>query len=327
MQGVTKWLEERKTRKYQRHPAKQPAQHRPLPQHHDPLTRRPPAPSCRVSPQKPISSTTAGSSAAACRTTPIGGTTPRNDGGPSSTAETPLSGGRVRYLNGSRADAHVSAGVHRAFARQTPRGGTRAHPPAHLALRAVLDSIRFPHASPRSRTDYTRVWRALAATFPHLRKVRIRICPRFGEDEGFEKAGAKIAIGADSSGATRSDSRQFIDDDDLPEFQDAWLEGMEWAVGRLSDLALFQIVLHVDIYHHLRARVKLFLAARQRQQQQMWNAPDDRILSTRGDTRPLSADSSVKGLDLRSNIWVGGKGKWKRQAGGKVTFQTDPERT
>ncbi|RAK78030.1 uncharacterized protein BO72DRAFT_495559 [Aspergillus fijiensis CBS 313.89] len=180
--------------------------------------------------------------------------------GPCERRETPLRGERVRYLNGSRADAHVSAGVHRAFARQTPRGGTRAHPPAHLALGAVLDSIRFPHASPRGRADYTRVWRALAATLPHLRKVRIRINPRFGEDEGSDEAGEKIA--------TRSNSRQFIDDDDLPEFQDAWLEGMGWAVDRLSDLALFQIALHVDIYHHLRARVKLFLAARQRQQQQ-----------------------------------------------------------
>ncbi|OJK01742.1 hypothetical protein ASPACDRAFT_59393 [Aspergillus aculeatus ATCC 16872] len=203
----------------------------------------------------------------------------------------------------------------------------------------------FTEALPQSlaRADYTRVWRALAATFPHLRELRIGIYPRFGEDEGFDEAGRRLPSARihrkqqlRRRQQTRSDSRQFVDDEDLPEFQDAWLEGMEWAVDRLSDLMVFQIALHMDIYHHLRARVKLFLAARQRQRQQqqqhggsspiqyrMWKAPDDRILSTRGDTRPLSAGSSVQGLDLRPNFWVGGKGKWMRQVGGKMTFPPD----
>ncbi|PYI08304.1 hypothetical protein BO78DRAFT_395704 [Aspergillus sclerotiicarbonarius CBS 121057] len=227
-----------------------------------------------------------------------------------------------------------------AFPRQTPRPA-----PAfvrHLTFRWELYYNRHPHLSPENRDAYTRVWRLLTSTYPHLKELRIGIYAHWWREAKFDDAGQRLPSTRALLQQQQRQQRQRHNDggddtDELAEYQDAWLEGLEWTVDHLSDLVVFQVAVHVDIYHRLRARVKPFLAdrARQRSKQhhqkdnpgptgvraisyRMWKSPDDRILTGNGDTRPLSAGSSNQGIDLRPNFWVKWKGKWIRQARGRL---------
>ncbi|PYH98160.1 hypothetical protein BO71DRAFT_480699 [Aspergillus ellipticus CBS 707.79] len=224
-----------------------------------------------------------------------------------------------------------------AFPRQTP-----APAPAllrRLTFRWDLYHNRHPHLSPQTRDAYTAVWRLLGATYPHLTELRIGIYVHSWQQATFERGKrvpSRALLDKQWQHHERDDNNNNNDDDDddFTTYQDAWLDGLEWAVDYLSDLVVFQVALHVDIYHRLRARVKPFLAeqARQRQPRQpsgpgapavqfrMWKSPDDRPLTGSGHTRPLSAGSSNQGIDLRPDFWVKWKGEWRRQTGGRLNL-------